>query len=46
MNQICPEEAIIERDEIYSIDTGKCIDCGNCYTEEKYFCPVQAIVKI
>lgn len=46
MNQICPEGAIIEREEIYSIDTGKCSDCGACYTEEIYFCPVRAIIKV
>jgi ferredoxin len=46
MNRICPEEAIIERGEIYNIDTGKCTDCGTCYTEEEYFCPVRAIIKV
>jgi Fe-S-cluster-containing hydrogenase component 2 len=46
MNEICPEGAIIERGEAFSIDAGKCIDCGTCYAEEEYFCPVRAIVKI
>jgi ferredoxin len=43
-DRICPEEAIIERGGIYSIDNDKCTDCGTCYTVQKYFCPVRAVV--
>jgi ferredoxin len=43
-SRICPEEAIIECNGVYSIDAGKCTDCGICYSEQKYFCPVRAIV--
>lgn len=36
---ICPEEAIIEGDELYKIDSAKCSDCGECVDT----CPVGAI---
>ncbi len=35
----CPTEAIIEGDDIYSIDAEKCNDCGTCVE----VCPVEAI---
>lgn len=37
----CPEEAIIEGEEIYSIDPEKCIDCGACVD----VCPTEAIIE-
>ncbi|HUT67502.1 MAG TPA: ferredoxin [Dehalococcoidales bacterium] len=46
MNQICPDGAIIERNETFRIDKGKCTDCGICYTQEEYFCPSRAIIKV
>lgn len=45
-NRVCHENAIIERNGAFDIDTDKCTDCGNCYTLEEYFCPVRAIVKV
>ena len=36
----CPEEAISEGDEKYSIDEKLCTDCGTCAE----VCPVEAIV--
>ncbi len=35
----CPEKAISEGDEIYSIDPALCTDCGACTA----VCPVDAI---
>ena len=35
----CPEEAISEGEEKFSIDAEKCNDCGTCVE----FCPVEAI---
>jgi Fe-S-cluster-containing hydrogenase component 2 len=45
-NHICPEEAIIEHDNIFSIDPEKCTGCGTCYDQEIYFCPVRAIIEV
>jgi ferredoxin len=45
-NRVCPEEAIIECNGIFSIDPGKCTGCGTCYAVEEYFCPVRAIIKV
>jgi ferredoxin len=45
-NRICPEEAIIECNDIFSIDPDKCINCGTCYALEEYFCPVRAIIEM
>ena len=35
----CPEEAIKEGDEKYTIDAGSCTDCGTCVE----VCPTEAI---
>jgi ferredoxin len=45
-NRVCPEGAIIERNGTFLIDRDICTDCGNCYAQEEYFCPVRAIVMI
>jgi len=45
-NRVCPEEAIIEYNGIFSIDLDKCTGCGTCYTIEEYFCPVRAIIEV
>jgi ferredoxin len=37
---VCPTEAILEGDPIYTIDPDKCGDCGVCVDE----CPTGAIV--
>lgn len=44
-NRICPEEAIIERADVYSIDPEKCTACGHCFQIQQYFCPVRAILE-
>jgi ferredoxin len=44
-NHICPEEAIIERDEVFSIDADKCTRCAVCFDQQEYFCPVRAVVR-
>ncbi|MBN1347367.1 MAG: 4Fe-4S binding protein [Phycisphaerae bacterium] len=36
---VCPEGAISEGDEVYTIDAQKCTDCATCVDE----CPVSAI---
>ena len=38
----CPEGAIIEGDEISSIDPEKCVECGTCV--DAFFCPAGAII--
>ncbi len=43
-NRVCPEQAILERDSIYAIDHEKCSDCGTCYLNQRFFCPVRAFV--
>ncbi len=37
----CPEGAIIEGDEKYTIDEAKCTDCGTCVD----VCPLAAITE-
>jgi Pyruvate/2-oxoacid:ferredoxin oxidoreductase delta subunit len=44
-SEVCPEKAITERNDVYSIDYNKCTGCGACFTGQKYFCPVRAIVE-
>lgn len=36
---VCPDEAINEGDDYYTIDPKKCTDCATCVDE----CPVEAI---
>ena len=44
-NRICPEGAILERNEIFAIDPDKCTQCALCFDRQEYFCPVRAIVR-
>ncbi|MBN1190664.1 MAG: hypothetical protein JXA46_13000 [Dehalococcoidales bacterium] len=44
-NKVCPAEAITETNEVFSIDPDKCTECGTCFENQQYFCPVRAIVK-
>lgn len=36
----CESDAIVEGDEVYSINAEKCIECGECVD----VCPTEAIV--
>ena len=46
MYRVCPEEAIIEGNDINRIDPDKCTECGICYDKQEYFCPMRAIIKV
>jgi NAD-dependent dihydropyrimidine dehydrogenase PreA subunit len=37
----CPEDAITEKDGVYTIDQDKCEECGTCIDE----CPNDAIIE-
>lgn len=43
LDDVCPENAIIEGDTQSTIDPAKCTDCGYCV--EEFSCPAFAIVK-
>jgi TPP-dependent indolepyruvate ferredoxin oxidoreductase alpha subunit len=43
--KVCKAMAIEKHNEVFSINLDKCIDCGTCYNNQQYFCPVRAIVK-
>jgi ferredoxin len=45
-NRVCPQGAIEEHNEVFSINPDKCTDCGTCYDNQEYFCPVRAYKKI
>ena len=45
-NRICPAEAIVERNNVFSIDREKCTDCGTCFSTQEYFCPVRAFIEV
>jgi formate hydrogenlyase subunit 6/NADH:ubiquinone oxidoreductase subunit I len=38
---VCPADAICEKDGQYSIDAAKCVDCGQCVDT----CPSSAITE-
>ena len=44
-NRVCPKGAIIERNGKFFIDGDICTDCGTCYDNQAYFCPVRAIIE-
>lgn len=37
----CPNDAIVENDDVYTIDMEKCEDCGTCID----VCPNDAIIE-